>query len=148
MKKQAYTVIAMMALIGSMAVAAQAQNNGLRQLTANIPFQFNVGNKVMPAGEYLVRSVSDDCSIVVLNIQSRDGRAGAMLLMRTLGGKAQPSAKLTFNRYGNQYFFAQAWLDGNGDGLQAAKSRAERDTQREFAALKVAIKTVAATASR
>ena len=148
MKKQAYTVIAMMALIGSMAVAAQAQNNGHRQLRANIPFQFNVGNKIMPAGEYLVRSVSDDSSIVVLNIQSRDGKAGAMLLMTTVEGKVQPSAKLIFNRYGSQYFFAQAWLDGDGDGLQAPKSRAERATQREFAALKVAIETFGATARR
>ena len=146
MKKQAYTVISTMVLIGAMAVAAQAQNNGHRQLRANIPFQFNVGNKTMPAGEYLVRSVSDDSS--VLNLQSRDGKAGAMLLMRTVEGKVQPSAKLTFNRYGNQYFFAQAWLDGEGDGLQAPKSRAERATQREFTALRAAIETVAATARR
>src|SRR5688572_3366879 len=102
MKKQAYTMIATLVLVGSMAVAAQAQNNGRPQLFAEIPFQFNVGNKTLPAGEYLVRSVSDDSSIVVMNIQSRDGKASALLMMKTVEGKAQDTAKLIFNRYGNQ----------------------------------------------
>lgn len=143
MMKQTYTVIAMMVLIGSMAVAAQAQNNGRPQLIAEIPFQFNVGNKTLPAGEYLVRSVSDDSSIVVLAIQSRDGKASAMLMMRGVEGKALNSAKLMFNRYGNQYFFAQTWIDGDSIGLQAPRSRAERAAQRELAGLKPVTDTVA-----
>jgi hypothetical protein len=148
MKKQAYTVIAMMVLIGSVVVAAQAQSSGRTHLRVNIPFQFNVGNKLMPAGEYVVRSVSYDSSNVVLKIENRDGEAKAMLMTRTIDGKAQNSAKLIFNRYGSQYFFGQLWVDGDGDGLQAPKCRAERAAQREFAALKVAIETVAATARR
>ena len=43
MKKQAYTMMALLVLMGSMAMAAEAQNNSRRQLIANIPFQFNVG---------------------------------------------------------------------------------------------------------
>lgn len=143
MKKQAYTVIAMMLLIGSMAVAAKAQNNGHRQLRANIPFQFNVGNKVMPAGEYLVRSVSDGCSNVVLNIQSRDGKASAMLMMRSVEGKAPNSAKLMFNQYASQYFFAQIWVDGDNIGLEAPRSRTERIAQRELAGIKPVTNIVA-----
>lgn len=143
MKKQAYTVITLMVLIGSMAVAAQAQNNGRPQLVAEIPFEFNVGNKTLPAGEYLVRSVSDDSPNVVLSIQSRDGKAGAMLMMRSVEGKASKSAKLMFNRYGNQYFFAQTWLDGYNTGLEAPRSRAERAVQRELAGIKPVTETVA-----
>ena len=143
MKKQAYTLIAMVVLVGSMAVAAQAQNNGRPQLVAAIPFQFNVGNKIMPAGEYLVRSVSDDSSIVVLAIQSRDGKANAMLMMRSVQGKTPNRAKLTFNRYGNQYFFAQTWLDGDNIGLEAQRSRSERAVQRELAGIKTATDTAA-----
>jgi hypothetical protein len=143
MKKQAYTVIALMVLIGSMTVAAQAQNNGRPQLVAEIPFQFNVGNKTLPAGEYLVRSVSDTSPIVVLNIQSRDGKASAMLMMTSVDAKERDSAKLIFNRYGSQYFFAQTWLDGYNIGLEAPRSRAERIAQRELAGIKPATATVA-----
>ena len=124
MKKQTYTMIAMIVLVGSMAVAAQAQTSGHTQLTANIPFQFSVGNKNLPAGEYMVLSVNADSSNVAIKIQSRDGRASAMVRMMTVIGKGQESAKVIFNRYGNQYFFAQAWVDGESSGLQAPKSRA------------------------
>ena len=143
MKKQAYTVIAMIVLVGSMAVAAQAQNNGRPSLRVNIPFEFNVGSKIMPAGEYLVRSVNEDASTNLLMIQSRDGKANAMLIMTTVEGKAQESAKLIFNRYGNRYFFAEAWIDGTRTGLQAFRSRAERVAQRELAGIKATAETVA-----
>ena len=143
MKKQAYTMIAMFVLVGSMAVAAKAQTGGRTQLVANIPFQFNIGNKTLPAGKYAVRAASGGTSIVVLTIQSHDGKASASLMMSTVEGKAQQGAKLIFNRYGNQYFFAEAWVDGDANGLQAPKSRAERAAESEMAGMKAKAETVA-----
>lgn len=143
MKKQAYTMIAIMVLIGSMAVAAQAQSNGRPSLRVNIPFEFNVGSKIMPAAEYLVRSVNEDSSTNLLMIQSRDGKASVMFIAITVEGKAQESTKLIFNRYGNRYFFAEAWIDGERTGLQAVRSRAERVAQRELAGIKATADTVA-----
>ena len=58
MKKQAYTMIALLVLVGSMAVAAQAQTSGHTKLISNIPFEFNVGNTTLPAGEYTVAQVN------------------------------------------------------------------------------------------
>ena len=148
MKKQAYTMIAMIVLVGSMVVAAQAQTCGRTQLVASIPFEFSVGNKTLPAGEYTVRQVNPASDHAVLQLRSRDGRASAMVQMDSVMGKAQESAKLIFNRYGNKYFFAQAWVDGENSGLQASKSRAERATGRELAGIKMATESVALTAHR
>ena len=67
----------------------------------------------------------------------------AMLMMRSVQGKTPDRAKLMFNRYGNQYFFAQSWVDGDNIGLEAPRSRAERTTQRELAGIKPVTKTVA-----
>jgi hypothetical protein len=143
MKKQAYTMIATIVLVGSMAVAAQAQTSGYTKLIANIPFQFNVGNKTLPAGEYTVAQVNPASDHAVLQLRSKDGRAGARVQMGSVIGKAKESAKLIFNRYGNQYFFAQAWVDGDNTGLQAPKSRAERNTDRELAGMKPTSEAVA-----
>ena len=148
MKKQAYTLIATIVLVGSLAVAAQAQTNSRIALIANIPFQFSIGNKTLPAGEYTVRSISDDSSIVVLRIQSRDGRTNARLLTFTVEGKLQKRARLIFHRYGNQYFFAQAWVDGDSAGLEAQKSGAERASERALAAIKMATESAVVTARR
>jgi hypothetical protein len=148
MKKQAYTMIAMIIIVGSMAVAAQAQTSGRTQLRVDIPFQFNVGDMTMAPGEYIVRSVSDDASDVIVKIQSRDGKSSAMLRMMTVEGPALESAKLVFNRYGNQYFLAQAWVDGQKSRLEALKSRGERAAGHELAGLKMAAESIALTARR
>ena len=143
MKKQAYTMIAMIVLVGSLAVSAKAQTQGRTQLIANIPFEFNVGDKTLPAGEYNVLAVDANSSNVALKIQSRDGKSSAMVRTMTVIGKAQDSATLIFRRYGSRYFFAQAWVDGENSGLQAPKSRAERTIERELAGIKPKTATVA-----
>jgi len=148
MKKQAYTMIAMLVLVGSMAVAAQAQTSGRTQLIAKIPFAFNVGNATLPAGEYTVAQINPASDHVVLQLRSRDGSAGAMVQMTTMIGKARKTANLIFNCYGNRYFFAQAWTGEEGSGLQAPKPRAERAAERERAGIKAKTEAVALMASR
>ena len=142
MKKQAYTMIALLVLVGSMAVAAQAQTSGRTQLIANIPFQFNVGNKTLPAGEYSVREVNPESGGVLL-LRSRDGNANAVFQVESVISKAPESAKLIFHRYGNKYFFVQAWIDGDNTGMQAPRSKAERAAESELAGLQTKTETVA-----
>ena len=143
MKKQAYTMIAMIVLVGSMAVAAQGQTSGYTRLIANIPFEFKVGNKTLPAGEYAVSQVNPASDRVVLQLRRKDGSASALVQMNSVIGKAQESAKLIFHRYGNSYFFAQAWVDGETFGLEAPKSRVERAIGSELASSERRTATVA-----
>ena len=148
MKKKAYTLIAMIVFVGALAVAAHAQTNSRIALIANIPFQFSIGNKSLPAGEYTVRSMSDASCTVVLWIQSRDGKTGAMLQTSTVEGKTQKRSSLIFHRYGSRYFFAQAWVDGDRVGLEAQKSSAERGAERELVAIKMATGSAVVIARR
>ena len=142
MKKTAYTMIALAVLVGSMAVAAQAQPGG-RRMIANIPFQFNVGDQTMPAGEYTVTQINPSSDRAVLQLRSKDGRSAAMIQMNDVIGKAREGARLVFNCYGNQRYFAQAWTSSDTSRLAAPKSKAERATQKELAALDVRMETVA-----
>ncbi len=43
-------------------------------------------------------------------------------------GRMNKETRLVFNRYGNQYYFAQAWLVAQNVGMQAVKSKQERAT--------------------
>src|SRR5437016_5524775 len=99
MKKQAYTMIAMIVLVGSMAVAAQAQSGSRSQLVASIPFEFNIGDKAMPAGEYTIRQVNPSSDRAVLQLRSQDGKASAMVQMNALidRAKSPETASLIFN---------------------------------------------------
>ena len=142
MKKTAYTMIALLVLVGSMAVAAQAQPGG-RRMIANIPFQFNVGNQTMPAGEYTVTQINPSSDRAVLQLRSKDGSSAAMIQMNEVIGKAREDARLVFNCYGNQHYFAQAWTSADASGLEVPRSKAERATQKELAALNVKMETMA-----
>jgi hypothetical protein len=142
MKRQAYTLIALMVLVGSMAVAAQAQTSGRSELRANIPFAFQVGNQTLAAGEYTVRQINPSSDRAMLLLRSKDGRSSAMIQMNDVQGKAGDSARLVFHRYGNQFYFAEAWTSADSTGLQAAPSRAER-AAREIAGMKSTSETVA-----
>jgi hypothetical protein len=141
MKKQAYTMIAMIVLFGCMSVSAKAQCDSM-QLVANIPFQFNVGQTTLPAGQYKLTWNTEQR---LLLIRSTDGKASAVIFMNSVTGRAQDHGKFVFRRYGNRYFFAQAWDGGSGAGLESTQSRAER-TARELAGIKPEIKTIAVTA--
>jgi hypothetical protein len=148
MKKQAYTMLALFVLVGSMAVAAQAQSSGGTRLIANIPFDFTVGNKTLPAGEYTVAQVNPASDHPVLQLRNRDGSASAMVQMTAVIGKAEESAKLIFNRYDDKYFFGQAWVDGDENGLRAPKPRAERAIERELAGTRARTEIIALTTRR
>jgi len=146
MKKTTYTMIALLVLVGSMAVAAQAQTAHRAPLRVSIPFQFHVGDTTLPAGEYTVRDLNEDSNAATLQIRRQDGGANAIINMIGAAGNGKTMTQLCFRRYGNQYYFAGLWVEGETDGLQARKSKAERATQKELAALNVPMETVALTA--
>ena len=141
--KKAYTMIALAVLVCSVAVAANAQNSGRRLLIANVPFQFNVGDATLPAGEYTITQTNPASDCVVLQIRAKDGSRSMLVQMSSIVGKTAEASKLVFHRYGNKYFFAQAWIDGDSEGLNAPGSRAERANRKEMAALGVKRETVA-----
>ena len=141
--KKAYTMIALAVLVGSMAVVAQAQAMSHTELRANIPFRFNVGDKTMPAGEYRILSISNDSSTVVVKIEGLENKSSVILQMRATEGRPNESSKLIFNRYGNKCFLAQAWIEGDRQGLSAPSSRAERATRKEMTALGVETERIA-----
>ena len=141
MKKQAYTMIAMMALFGCLAVSARAQCDNMPTI-ARIPFQFSTGKAALPAGEYKVTCF--DPNGRVLMIRSTDGKANAVVQMVPISGKQQDGVKLVFHRYGSRYFLVQAWAGGN-TGLELPTTHAERTVARELAGIKPKTETVALT---
>ena len=125
MKKQAYMIVATLVLttIASLASAAKAQGNANTGMVAHIPFEFSVGDKTLPAGEYTVRTVNANSATKVLQIRSTSGSSSAFLMTRCVVGKLQDNAQLIFHRYGNEHFLAQAWMPADSFGMQAPKSR-------------------------
>jgi len=135
MKKQISMLAVSVVVLVTMAAFATAQAQSTNQFTADIPFDFHVGGERFPAGEYTIRCLNPSSDVKVLKLRKTDGESSVMLHTNSIAGKMNRNSKLVFNRYGNQYYFAQAWLSSERIGMQAIKSRQEKATAKEMARL-------------
>jgi hypothetical protein len=102
-----------------------------QELEANIPFSFTVCHEQLPAGKYKVRPVTSTNPRMVL-IATENNRPIEMICTHDVQGK-KPSTtgKLIFNRYGNQYFLSELWVQGETTGRQLGKTEQEEALFRE-----------------
>ncbi len=112
---------------------APARAQSCIRLKAHIPFQFVVGGKTFPAGEYFVERIKRETIIQTLQIRPVNGGSGVFILASPAEviGKAG-MAKLIFHCYGDTRFLSLLQIDGKAMGLQLPKSSAERRLEREM----------------
>jgi len=110
---------------------AQAQIVG--DLEVNIPFQFHAGNAKLSAGQYRIHML-DDSDLTVMEITSADGSTSALFQVRAAEANSAPAkSELIFNKYGNRYFLAKLFDEGNPSGSQVMESRYEKRISQEVA---------------
>ena len=134
MKREFLKGFTMLVLVVTLAltlavVSANGQSTANR-VVANVPFEFSVGYKTLPAGDYSVQSI---VSCDGLLIQSGDGKVSALRLSDTTRQiKDKPKARLVFHRYGERYFLAEVWNGVEKAGRQLTKSQEERAIANEL----------------
>lgn len=77
--------------------AVQAQHSGLK---VDVPFDFTVGEKHLPAGEYRITSPSAG----LIELQSGDERNAASIATLRGYNELTGGSKVVFQRYGQMYF--------------------------------------------
>src|SRR4051794_8770681 len=75
--------------------------------TASVPFEFHLGDRVMPAGNYTIRRLTTE-SLEISN-DADGGAKGVALTFPTERNANQTEAKLVFRHIGDQYFLVQVW---------------------------------------
>jgi hypothetical protein len=125
-----FMAIMAMALMTAVATAnAQSQKSKV-----NIPFDFVVGDKGLPAGDYAITNVTSNSD--TLRIRNATANDSAVRLTTTVNGTADRS-KLVFHRYGERYFLAEVWTGAGNEGRMLFVSRQERALQKELARIAV-----------
>ena len=107
--KSARTLITICLLFTAVSLVAQTTPSQ-RLMKVNVPFAFSVEDHSLPAGEYLVLTVTPERSI---RITSTDGKHFA--IVNTLPNYAKlpsPNSRLVFHKYRDEYFLAQVWTGG------------------------------------
>ena len=131
MRKQLFGTLATLSLLFALTiVSVEAQSKN--RITAHVPFDFQVGEKTLPAGDYSVKRLSQNALLV----ESADGQQSAIAQApRSVTGNvnAKPSVeKLVFRQYGDQYFLAQVWMIRGSNGRAINMSGAERKAADEL----------------
>src|SRR5664279_4360068 len=96
MKRIAAIALFTVAALGT-ATGALAQQPALR---VTVPFDFTVGNKLLPAGQYSIHSSMPGIMVV----QSTDNRYNTAIVTTHGNGESSDGSKVVFDVYGNQYF--------------------------------------------
>jgi hypothetical protein len=116
-----FTAIALLALATLLtAGVAMAADRGAQ---ANVPFAFNVGDKVFPAGVYIV--ASPDTSLIELRSEDRTNSVMS-IAYRDSNEPANGSGVLVFNRYGDRYFLAEVLCPTAAISLHLPTTKLER----------------------
>ena len=123
------TILALSILTIGTVATASAQLPGTRT-SAQIPFDFIVGEQKLPAGLYELRRIGNDP--YVLCIQNVDDRRDVAIFFTTRVDEVNliRQSALVFHRYGDVYFLAQITSRYEGIARELQPSEQERRMER------------------
>jgi hypothetical protein len=123
MKKQFLIFIAVIVSLSALAANAPAQR--AKTVKADVNFDFQIGDKTYPAGEYLIESVNNGGN--ALRMKGAGKGNNRLLIAGDLytGGRLQ-QPKLVFRRAGDNYYLTQVFLESGAWGFSV------RNTSKRF----------------
>ncbi|HSZ60289.1 MAG TPA: hypothetical protein VK828_00745 [Terriglobales bacterium] len=125
MKHANWLVVVTLVVLSGMAAAQMHSNT---TIIAQVPFDFMVANKVVPAGQYTVQAFAVDTNILVIrNPGSTVGLFSRVSLTESKQGATHYA--LLFNHYGNRYFLAGVEIEGSKTAYRVTKSKAEAELE-------------------
>jgi len=104
MRKQCLRIL--IALIGVAGLGMAARGQASDQIEVNIPYEFVVAGKTLPAGTYRVNRLSDT-NEETLVLSSLDSRARVMLLSTTVESTQADKPEVSFEQIGGQHFLSK-----------------------------------------
>jgi hypothetical protein len=113
-------------------VAQSALARTSSSLVVQIPFDFQVAGRTLPAGRYVIER-STLFSAEGLSLRNTDKKQSAFVLTSTVQSNLRQSgSRLVFTRYKDQYFLSQFWTAGEASGRELIKSDRELNAEREI----------------
>jgi hypothetical protein len=106
---------------------AAAQMSTGQKIVTNIPFEFVVGNKIVPAGEYSVKLTDSGMGLAVMNPNAKVGLYSSFVIDESK--KAAGNCELVFHRYGNRSFLTGVRLEGSSIVYRLPESKGEAELQ-------------------
>jgi hypothetical protein len=123
MKKLALYALVLIGFSAGVVVSG-AQTVGLR---VDVPFNFNVAEKVLPAGSYVILAPQGGS----LRLQGPNGVAAIAMTNQISGRWPEGPGAVALNCYGSRCFLSRFWTARTVTGQEVIKCRLERELARE-----------------
>jgi hypothetical protein len=94
----------------AVALCATAKSQELDHLVVNIPYDFVVNGKSLPAGKYDVKRL-DDSDVQVLSISSLENRVNVVILPNSIDNPTEFRPAITFLQTGDQRILTKIQTD-------------------------------------
>ena len=114
---------------------AAAQLRQSQRIVTNVPFEFVVGSKTVPAGVWEVQPLADGGS--TLAIRNRDAHLSSLAnVSKDESRGASAYCALIFHRYGDRYFLAGVKIEGTAIRYRLPESKREAEMRAQNVAPK------------
>jgi hypothetical protein len=97
-----------------------------RTLEAKVPFAFEVGDKIVPAGSYQIESIPTGANSLQVIRNAKGDVQATLSTIPVTGSSANSGPELIFHRYGNRYFLSQI-RTGDGRVRELLPSQQEKE---------------------
>jgi hypothetical protein len=118
----------MLSLLSVIPLAAQVANSLVYSVDFTAPFPFYAGNVKLPAGSYRITEPNENADIVL--IRNIAGTKGEFIYFTpTSSLDPQKENDVTFQKYGDTGYLQALSLEGETDGLEFPRTKAEAKAQ-------------------
>ncbi len=138
--KRVFVKFGLLAVIALISAGVPAKAQSLRyKLTVNIPFEFTVMDKKLPAGKYSIGRSQVSEGDLIIQISRVDGdESVSRITIPVVSRDVTKDGLLVFHQYGDEYVLAEIWPAGGNTGRALPKSRTERELEQKGGDQKVA----------
>lgn len=137
-RKLAWMFAALSVVFTLNSISSHAQS--APKFEAKIPFEFKAGTTSLPAGEYLIGLVGTQTEMLAIQ-NVKTGERAVVIPVGVETNVMQNEAKLTFHRYGDQYFLSQLLTPGTTHGMAIPRTRAELELAKSSGQTETAVIT-------
>lgn len=121
-----YTKQMLAAVLAVVPALANAQLGGNVAIETQVPFEFTVGNRVVPAGKCSVQAANTaDDTILIRNHDTKLSLFSSTSIAEIR--QAPETPELVFHKYGDRYFLSTIRLEGTRVIYQVPESKQETE---------------------
>ena len=114
----------MLSLLSVMPLAAQVAHSVVNRVVFTAPFPSYAGTVKLPAGSYIITEPNDNANVVL--IRNSAGTKGEFVnFIPTSSLNPQKETDVTFQKYGDTGYLQTLSVEGETDGIEFPRTKAE-----------------------